>query len=86
MAARSRREVMAKVEIMKQCYVRDLFVYFNSSPKTTDQYYLCFSSAKFKISLCSNKLFRCIFCSDRKFYALYNRKRPSKVFCPKLAC
>ena len=38
MAARSRREVMAKVEIMKQCYVRDLFVYFNSSPKTTDQY------------------------------------------------
>ena len=44
----------------------------------------CFFSSKFENSLFGNKLFRCIFRSERKVYTA--EKRPNKVFCSKLAC
>ena len=80
-AAQRRRESMAKLEIIKQC-LRSfrLFQLFTENNKPI--FFAVLSSLKFENSLFSNKLFRCIFRSERKVYIQLNT---TKV-CSKLPC
>ena len=72
-------KTMAKLEITKLCQRSfhlgtELTLYLKQQTNTLR----CFSILKFESSLFSNKLFRCIFRSERKVY-LYSWKRLNKV-------
>ena len=70
MAARSRREAIAK---LKDETISKIFS-FTSTLYLKQQANIlrCFSSLKFENSLFSNKLFRCIFHSEGKVYTAEN--------------
>ena len=67
--ALTRRKVMAKLEITKQCQ-RSFYLF--QLLKQEINILWCFSILKFEKNLCSNKLFRYLFRSERKICTAKN--------------
>ena len=66
-AARSRRELVAKLEIMKTMSATFSFISIPYLRQQTN-IFRCFSSLKFENSLFSSKFFKCIFRNEKKVF------------------